>query len=89
MRRSAMTSADSRRDTVRAGGLSEVLFEFTAVGNSVRVSAVDPDTLVEATITGPVTAGESALRQAALRKLRYLLAKRRAQFERPNGSRYA
>ena len=55
------------------------MFEFVAVGNSVKVCAVDTDTLVEATIIGPVSAGEHALKQAALQKLRYVLAKKRAE----------
>ena len=36
----------------------EVLFEFSLVGNSVK-RAVDPETMVEATIIGPVSAGEA------------------------------
>ena len=64
-----------------AGGanLSEILFEFTAVGNSVKVCAVDTATLVEATIIGPVSAGEHALKHAVLQKLRYVLAKKRSE----------
>ena len=50
-----------------------VLFEFSAIGNSVKVSAVDPVTLREVSIIGPVTAGEEALKRAALQKLRYVL----------------
>ena len=56
--------------------LREVLFELSAVGNSVKVSAVDPATMAEATIIGPLSAGEAALKRAALQKLRYVLAKR-------------
>jgi hypothetical protein len=52
----------------------EILFEFTAVGNSVKVCAVDPVTLREVSIIGPVSAGEEALKRAALQKLRYVLA---------------
>jgi hypothetical protein len=59
--------------------LREVLFEFLAVGNSVKVCAIDPDTLVEATILGPVSAGETALKHAALQKLRYVLTKKRSE----------
>jgi len=55
--------------------LREVLFEFSAVGNTVRVCAVDPDSMIEATVLGPVSAGEQALKHAALQKLRYLLNK--------------
>ncbi|NKB50075.1 MAG: hypothetical protein GKS02_12035 [Alphaproteobacteria bacterium] len=62
-----------------AEDLGEVLFEFSAVGNSVKVCAVDTDSLVEATIIGPVSAGEQALKHAALQKLRYVLAKKRSE----------
>jgi hypothetical protein len=64
--------------------LGEVLFEFSAVGNSVKVCAVDTDTLVEATIFGPVSAGEAALRHAALQKLRYVLKKKQAETDANN-----
>lgn len=50
----------------------EILFEFSAVGNAVKVSAVDPISMREVSIIGPVTAGEEALKRAALQKLRYV-----------------
>ena len=53
--------------------ISEVLFEFSAIGNSVKVCAVDPLTMREVSISGPVTAGEEALKRAALKKLLYVL----------------
>ena len=55
----------------------EVILEFHVVGNAVKVTAIDPETLVEVSILGPSTAGEEALKRAALRKLEYMLAKRR------------
>lgn len=55
--------------------LGEVLFEFRRIGNSVKVSAIEPITNTEVSIVGPVTAGEHALKVAAIRKLRYVLAK--------------
>jgi hypothetical protein len=56
----------------------EVLLEFHRIGAVVKVSAVDPATLTEVSISGPASAGEAALRQAALRKLRYVLERRGA-----------
>jgi hypothetical protein len=53
-----------------AGG--QVIFELVRVGNSVKVTAIDPATLIEASIVGPATADEAALRRAALRKLDYV-----------------
>jgi len=69
--------------------LNEVLFEFSAVGNSVKVCAVDTDSLVEATIIGPVSAGERALMHAALQKLRYVLKKQRLENNQPVKQLYA
>lgn len=62
--------------TSRAAALrrsAEILFEFSAIGNSVKVSAVDPMTMREVSIIGPVTAGEEALKRAALRKLQFVM----------------
>ncbi len=55
--------------------LSEVLFEFQRVGSYVRVIAVDARTNTEITIAGDPKAGEKALKQAAMRKLKYVIAK--------------
>ena len=60
----------------------EVLLEFQHVGNSVKVTGVDPETLVEVSIVGPPGAGEEALSRTAIAKLAYVL-KRRAR-ERGN-----
>lgn len=51
---------------------AEVLIEMRRIGDSVRVSAVCPETGLEATIVGPASAGEAALAQAAANKLRWL-----------------
>ena len=58
-----------------ANRLREVIYEFVAIGDCMRVAAVDPDTLTEVTIVGPVGAGEATLRHAARRKLEYMLDK--------------
>ena len=81
MQGKSMNSRGSERSSANRANLREVLFEFLAVGNTVKVCAVDPDTLVEATIFGPVSAGEQALKHAALQKLRYVLTKKRADTE--------
>ena len=54
----------------------EVILEFHAIGNAVKVTAIDPETMIEVSIMGPPSAGEEALKRAALRKLEYVLAKR-------------
>lgn len=55
--------------------LREVLFEFHQVGSYVRVSAIDPRTNTEITMVGDPNVGETALKQAAMRKLKYVIAK--------------
>lgn len=60
------------------------IIELIQVGDYVKVSAVDPDSGVEACIVGARTAGEAALKRTAVRKLEYVLAKRRG--ERAAGS---
>jgi hypothetical protein len=56
-------------------GRDGVIIELVRCGASVRVSAIDPATLVEVTLQGPAAAGEAALRRAVLRKLAYVLAR--------------
>jgi hypothetical protein len=53
----------------------DYLIEFRQVGAVVRVTAIDPKTGKEAVIQGPVSAEESALAAAVIRKLEYLLGK--------------
>jgi hypothetical protein len=60
----------------------EVIYEFVQIGNSVKVTAMDPATLVEASIVGPATATEMTLKAAALRKLNYVIARK----ARPGGT---
>ena len=57
--------------------IGEVLFEFHRVGNVVKVSAFHVDTDTEVSMVGPPAAGEYGLKMAALRKLIYVLNKRR------------
>jgi hypothetical protein len=54
----------------------EVIFEFTRVGNSVKVSAFDPASMVEISVVGPASAGPTELKLLAFRRLQYVLAKR-------------
>lgn len=53
----------------------EYLFEFQHIGNTVRVTVVDPESGLEAVIQGPASAGESILKRAALQKLVFLRRK--------------
>ena len=56
-------------------GDQSVIFEFTRIGASIKVAAVDSATGTEVSIVGPASAGETVLRQTALRKLQYMLTK--------------
>lgn len=53
----------------------EVIFEFLRLGASVKVTAVDVATGIEASIVGAPNAGEVALRRLAKQKLDYVLAR--------------
>ena len=54
----------------------EILIEFRWVGAYVKVSAVDPVTLTEVAIVGDPARGEAALKQAAVRKLEYVMSRK-------------
>lgn len=65
------------REAVAEKSGKEILLELYQVGNSVKVTAVDPETLIEVSIVGDPAAGQEALKQAAINKLEYVLRKRR------------
>lgn len=56
--------------------LGDVIFEFHTVGQYVKVSAVDTHSLTEVSILGPRDESPEVLKSTALRKLRYVLAKK-------------
>lgn len=56
----------------------EVIVEFRRVGNAVKVTAVDPVTLVEVSIVGSPATSEAELSRIAIRKLDYVLSRRSA-----------
>ena len=53
------------------------IIEFHQVGNSVKVSALDPVTLTEVSIVGAANMTEAYLTQSVIRKLEFRLAKLR------------
>ncbi len=55
----------------------DFLIEFVRIGNSVKVSAIDPATGIEASIVGPANMGEAQLSINAIAKLRYVLARKK------------
>lgn len=54
----------------------EVIFEFRPVGNVMRVSAMDTETMTEVVIQCPAGAGEAVFKKNALMKLDYVLRKK-------------
>jgi hypothetical protein len=53
----------------------EIYVEFIVLGNTVKATAIDPETGVEASIVGPASAPQSILAENARRKLEYVLKK--------------
>ena len=57
----------------------EYLIEFNRIGAYVKVSAIDPITNTEVSMVGDAKASESELKRVAVRKLEYVLAKRKGE----------
>jgi hypothetical protein len=56
-------------------GRQEILLEFVVQGAFVKVTAIDPVSGLEASITGPAGAPRATLEVAAMRKLNYVRQK--------------
>ncbi|NBX03607.1 MAG: hypothetical protein EBR02_06060 [Alphaproteobacteria bacterium] len=54
---------------------SGYILEFQTHGRSIKVTAFDPKTLVEASIVGARGATQQQLAELAIRKLRYVIEK--------------
>ena len=52
------------------------IIEFHRVGNAVKVTAMDPATLIEVSIVGALGVGDTELTRLVVRKLEYVMAKR-------------
>ena len=55
---------------------NRVIIEFIRIGAYVKVSAVDPLSMVEVSIVGNPASGEAMLKRTAIRKLKYVLEKK-------------
>lgn len=53
----------------------EVYIEFHTIGQFVKVTAMNVESMVEISIQGSVTATEDQLKNAALKRLEYVLKK--------------
>ncbi len=54
----------------------DIYVEFIILGNSIKATAIDPATGVEASVIGPANAPQAAMAQAARKKLEYVLRKK-------------
>ena len=76
MRRDAPKDADVPRSELTTDtDLTEVLFETVAVGNSVKVSTIDPSTNIEVSVVGSTHMSPYSLKMNALRKLEAAIRK--------------
>ena len=57
------------------------LIEFVRVGKTVKVSAIDPVTMIEVSMVGPANAGPETPKRNAVRKLEYVIEKKRREAE--------
>ena len=67
--------APGRRGGVGCFVAKEIFVEFVMLGNTVKATAIDPDTGLEASIVGPANAPRSTLAEAARKKLEYVAKK--------------
>ncbi len=64
-----------RPDHKQASGQREALVEVQQIGSILKATALDPDSLVEVTVQGPLAAGEAGMTRLAVQKLQYRLNK--------------
>lgn len=55
--------------------MTDILFEFLQSGNSMKVTAIETETQVEATVIVPTSLSQEQMKLQALNKLKYLLKK--------------
>ena len=63
------------KDQARIG--QDILIEFVVHGNTVKVTAVDASSGIEACIVAPASAPRAVLEASAVRKLAYVMKKQR------------
>jgi len=57
------------------------IIEFTQIGASVKVTAIDPKTLTEVSIVGSTQYSQEFLTRQVVKKLEYVLSRRRDESE--------
>lgn len=73
VRRKDETGPSDNASSGRVDGAREVYFELYAVGESMKVSAVDSATGTEVSIVGPAKLPQAELERVALNKLNYVM----------------
>lgn len=62
------------------GAGDEIYFEFAMQGNVLKATAIDPKTGTEVSVVGPANpSAREALKLTALRKLQFVLKKKRGE----------
>ena len=56
--------------------MSEILFEYIRQGAYVKVTAIEPETKIEASVVVPATLSQEQMQVQALQKLNYVLRKK-------------
>jgi hypothetical protein len=54
----------------------EIFVEFVILGNSVKATAIDPESGLEASVIGPANAPRHTMAQAARNKLNFMAKKK-------------
>ena len=55
---------------------SPIYVEFVVMGNTVKATAIDPVTGIEASVVGPASAPQAVMAEQARRKLEYVMKKK-------------
>lgn len=56
--------------------MSEILFEFVRNGSYVKVTAIEPETRIEAAVVVPAGLSQNEMKLQAMKKLNYVLKKK-------------
>lgn len=73
----------TRDPSSREPAQGEIYLEFQAIGNQVRVTAMDAATGIEVFVVGPIKAAQSDLQSLAVRKLKRRLQELQPEPIRP------
>lgn len=60
-------------------GTDNYIIEFVQIGGSIKVTAIDPRTMTEVSIVGAAQYSQEFLGRQAVKKLEYVLAKKREE----------